>query len=68
MSTLKRLFFLAAAWVLLILGAGWVWSTHDQTEYAELLDHYNLSEQAVTVSTKADLTLPQAPPSWQKAS
>ncbi|WP_054666020.1 hypothetical protein [Lacticaseibacillus camelliae] len=57
---MKRLFFLAAAWVLLILGAGWVWSTHDQTEYAELLDHYNLSEQAVTVSTKADLTLPQA--------
>ncbi|MFD1440649.1 ABC transporter permease [Lacticaseibacillus hegangensis] len=57
---MKRLFILAAAWILLILGAGWVWSTHDQTEYAELLDHYNLSEQAVKITTKSPLTLPQA--------
>lgn len=57
---MKRLFILAAAWVLLILGAGWVWSTHDQTEYAELLDHYNLSEQAVRITTNADMTLPEA--------
>lgn len=57
---MKRLIILAAAWFFIILGAGWVWSTHDQTEYAELLDHYNLTEDAIVVATSSKLTLPQA--------
>ncbi|MFD1393974.1 hypothetical protein ACFQ3L_10395 [Lacticaseibacillus jixianensis] len=57
---MKRLIVLGAAWFLMILAAGFVWSAHDQTEYAELLDHFNLTEDAVRIKSDARMTLPEA--------
>ncbi|WP_262314673.1 hypothetical protein [Lacticaseibacillus parakribbianus] len=44
---MKRFVIIDLLWIGLIVLAGWTWSLHDQSEYADRLDHYGLSENAL---------------------
>ncbi|WP_461214291.1 ABC transporter permease [Lacticaseibacillus sp. GG6-2] len=57
---MKRLLLIDLLWAGLIVLACLTWSVHDQSEYADRLNHYGLSESALIVNTKSKMTPAQA--------
>ncbi len=57
---MKRLLLIDLIWVGLIVLACLTWSMHDQSEYADRLDHYGLSESAIVIHTNSTMTPAQA--------
>ncbi|WP_179395450.1 hypothetical protein [Lacticaseibacillus absianus] len=64
---MKRFLLLDICWVALVILAGWTWSLHDQSEYADRLDHYGLSESAQVVHPSRHLTVQEAAAALAKA-
>lgn len=54
---MKRLVLIDILWLGLVLLAGLTWSQHDQSEYADRLDHYGVTEQAHQLTTRSQQTL-----------
>lgn len=57
---MKKLFLIDLLMLALVIVAGLTWSIHDQSEYADRLDHYGLSETTVRVKTATAMTPAQA--------
>ncbi|WP_125706751.1 ABC transporter permease [Lacticaseibacillus porcinae] len=57
---MKRLFIIDLLWIGLVVLAGLTWSVHDQSAYADRLNHFGLSESAVVLHTKSQMTPAQA--------
>lgn len=57
---MKRLFIIDLLWIGLVVLAGLTWSVHDQSEYADRLNHFGLSESALVLHTKSPMTPAQA--------
>lgn len=57
---MKKLFLIDLLMLALVIVAGLTWSIHDQSEYADRLDHYGLSETTVRVKTASTMTPAQA--------
>lgn len=54
---MKRMFFIDILIIGLMILVGWTWSLHDQSEYADRLDHLGISEQATELTTTSRSTL-----------
>lgn len=57
---MKRLFIIDLLWIGLVVLAGLTWSVHDQSAYADLLNHFGLSESAQVLHTDSTMTPAQA--------
>lgn len=54
---MKRFLLIDLLWLALVLLAGWTWSLHDQSAYADRLDHFGVTEDAQRYATKSTQTL-----------
>ncbi|WP_225047192.1 ABC transporter permease [Lacticaseibacillus kribbianus] len=57
---MKRFMIIDLLWIVLILLVGWTWSLHDQSEYADRLNHYGLSEHALVGHPTKAITVGKA--------
>ncbi|WP_407890904.1 ABC transporter permease [Lacticaseibacillus sp. N501-2] len=57
---MKRLFILDLLWIGLVVLAGLTWSVHDQSAYADRLNHFGITESALVIHTNSQMTPAQA--------
>lgn len=57
---MKRLLIIDLLWIGLVVLAGLTWSAHDQSAYADRLNHFGLSESALVIHTNSQMTPAQA--------